>query len=198
LPDSCLMSSSVRKEAAMKRVRSAIGIGASAFSLALVGCGGSPRKPTQTAPAKNILQTTTVASRTTPVVTMTKQQAGQAYLAAVAPTNAAGAALAGKMRAYTEATPGSQISAEARPFERRLTELNGKLLGIASAYPPAGADLKALVNAYSPVIHDLRSATAQNSVNASSWLQRLASDLNKTQTAATIVRSDLGLPLAKS
>jgi hypothetical protein len=129
---------------------------------------------------------------------MTKQQAGQAYLAAVAPTNAAAAALAGKMRAYTDSTPGSQISAEARPFERRLTELNGKLLGIATAYPPAAADLKAFVTAYNPVIHDLRSAAAQNSVNASSWLQRLASDLTKTQTAAAIVRSDLGLPLAKS
>ncbi len=182
----------------MKRVRSAIGIGASVFSLALVGCGASPKKPTQTTPAKNILQTTTVASRTTPAVTMTKQQAAQAYLAAVAPTNAAGAALAGKMRAYTDSTPGSQISAEARPFERRLAELNGKLLGIATAYPPAAADLKALVTAYNPVIHDLRSATAQNSVNASSWLQRLASDLTKTQTAAAMVRSDLALPLAKS
>jgi hypothetical protein len=102
------------------------------------------------------------------------------------------------MRAYTDSTPGSQISAAARPFERRLTELNGKLLGIATAYPPAAADLKALVTAYNPVIHDLRSASAQNSVNGSSWLQRLASDLTKTQTAAAIVRSDLGLPPAKS
>jgi hypothetical protein len=182
----------------MKRVRSVIGIGASAFSLALVGCGGSPKKPTQTAPAKNILQTTTVASRTTPAVTMTKQQAAQAYLAAVAATNGAGAALAGKMRAYTDSTPRSQISAEARPLERRLTELNGKLLDIATAYPPVAADLKALVTAYNPVIRDLRSATAQNSVNASSWLQRLASDLTKTQTAAATVRSNLGLPPAKS
>jgi hypothetical protein len=72
---------------------------------------------------------------------MTKQQAAQAYLAAVAAANAAGAALAGKIRAYTDSTPGSQISADARPFERRLTEHNGKLLGIASAYPPAGAAL---------------------------------------------------------
>ena len=182
----------------MKRVGGVIGIGASALSLALVGCGGSPKKPTQTAPAKNILQTTTVASRTTPPVRMTKQQAGQAYLAAVAPTNTAGAALAGKIRADTDSAPGSQISAQARPFERRLTELNGKLLGIATAYPPAAADLKALVTSYSPVIHDLRSAATQNSVNASSWLQRLASDLTKTQTAASTVRSDLGLPLAKS
>lgn len=131
----------------MNRVRRVIGIGASAFSLALVGCGESPKKPTQTDRAKNILRTTTVASRTTPAVTMTKQQAGQAYLAAVAPANAAGAALAGKMRAYTDSTPGSQISAEARPVERRLTELNPKLLGIATAYPPAAADLKALVTA---------------------------------------------------
>ena len=181
----------------MKRVRSVIGIGASAFSLALVGCGGS-QKPTQTAPANNVVQTTTVASRTTPAVRMTKQQAGQAYLAAVAPTNTAGAALAGKMRADTNSTPGSQISAEARPVERRLTELNGKLLGIATAYPPAAADLKAFVTAYNPVIHDLRSAAAQNSVNASSWLRRLAADLTKTQTAAATVRSDLGLPPAKS
>jgi hypothetical protein len=182
----------------VKRVRSVIGIGASAFSLALVGCGGSPKQAAQTAPAKNALQTTTVASRTTPGVTMTKQQAGQAYLAAIAPANAAGAALAGKMRAYTDSTPGSQISAEARPFERRLTELNGKLLGIAMAYPPAAADLKALVTAYNPVIRDLGSATAQNSVNASAWLRRLAGDLTKTQAAAARVRSDLGLPVAKT
>jgi hypothetical protein len=102
------------------------------------------------------------------------------------------------MGAYTDSTPGSQISAEARPVERRLTELNGKLLDIATAYPPAAADLKALVTAYNPVIRDLRSGTAQNSVNASRWLQRLASDLTKTQAAAAIVRYDLGLPLAKS
>jgi hypothetical protein len=129
---------------------------------------------------------------------MTKQQAGQAYLTAVAPANAAAAALAGQMRAYTNSTPGSRISAAARPVERRLTELNGKLLGIATEYPPAAADLKALVAAYDPVIRDLRSAGARNSVNASSWLQRLASDLTKTRTAAAIVRSDLGLALAKS
>jgi hypothetical protein len=182
----------------MKRVRSVIGIGASAFSLALVGCGESPKKSTETARAKNIPQTTTVASHATQGVTMTKQQARQAYLAAVAPANAAGAALAGKIRAYTDSTPGSQISAEARPFERRLTELNGKLLAIATAYPPVAAGLRALVTAYNPVIRDLRSATAQNSVNASSWLRRLASDLTKTRTTAAVVRSDLGLPPAKS
>jgi hypothetical protein len=182
----------------MKRVRSVIGIGATAVSLALVGCGGSAKHATQTAPAKNVSQTTTVASQTTPAVTMTKQQAGQAYLAAVGPANAAGAVLAGKMRAYTDSTPGSQISVEARPFERRLTELNGKLLGIAATYRPAGPDLKALVTAYNPVIRDLGSATAQNSVNASSWLRRLAGDLAKTKAAAAIVRSDLGLPAAKS
>ena len=160
----------------MKRVRSVIGIGASAFSLALVGCGGSR----------------------TPAVTMTKQQAAQAYIAAVTAANAAGAALAGKIRAYTDSTPGSQVSADALPFERRLTELNGKLLDIATAYPPVAADLRALVTAYNPVIRDLRSATAQNSVNASAWLQRLASDLTQTQTAAATVRSKLGLPLANS
>jgi hypothetical protein len=182
----------------MKRVRSVIGIGAIAFSLALVGCGASPKKAAQTAPARNISQTTTVASRTTPAVTMTRQQAARAYLAAVAPANAAGAALAGRMRAYTDSTPGSQISAEGRPVQRRLTELNGKLLRLATAYPPAATDLKALVSAYNPVIRDLRSATAQNSVNASSWLRRLATDLTKSQTAAATVRSDLGLPLAKS
>jgi hypothetical protein len=181
----------------MKRVRSVIGIGATAVSLALVGCGGSAKKATQTAPAKNISHTTT-ASQSTPAVTMTKQQAGQAYLAAVGPANAAGAVLAGKMRAYTDSTPGSQISVEARPFERRLTELNGKLLGIAATYRPAGPDLKALVTAYNPVIRDLGSATAQNSVNASSWLRRLAGDLAKTKAAAAMVRSDLGLPAAKS
>ncbi|HET6868022.1 MAG TPA: hypothetical protein VFH80_19070 [Solirubrobacteraceae bacterium] len=181
----------------MNRATSLIGIGASAFSLALVACGGSPKEPTQTAP-KNTLQTTTVAPRATPAVTMTKQQAGQAYLAAVLPANAAGAALARKMRAYTNSTPGSQISAAARPLERRLTVLNGKLLGIATAYPPAAADLNALVAAYTPIIRDLRGAATQNSVNASSWLQGLAIDLTKTQTAAAIVRSDLGLPPAKS
>jgi hypothetical protein len=179
-------------------VRSVIGIGATALALALVGCGGSAQKPTQTAPAKNTVHATTVTSRTTPAVTMTQQQAGQAYLAAVAPTNAAGAALAGKMRAYTDSTPSSEISAEARPLQRRLTELNGKLLGIATAYPPAAADLKALVTAYNPVVHDLRSATGQNSVNALSWLHQLASDLTKTRTAAAMVRADLGLPVAKS
>lgn len=182
----------------MKRVRRMMGIGASAFFLALVGCGGSPKKPTQTARAKNVFQTTRVVSRTTKAVTMTKQQAGQAYLTAAAPANAAGVALAGKMRAYTDSTPGSQISADARPVERRLTELNGKLLAIAAAYPPAATDLKALVTAYSAVVRDLRSATAQSSINATSWLRRLAADLTKTQTAAAIVRSDLGLRRAKS
>ena len=182
----------------MKRVRSVIGIGASACSLALAGCGGSPSKPTETPSAKNVSQPTTVAARTTAAATMTKQQAGHAYLAAVAAANAAGAALARKMRAYTDSTPGTQVSADARPFERRLTELNGKLLDIATAYPPVAADLKALVTAYNPVIRDLRSATAQNSVSARSWLQRLASDLTTTKTAAAVVHSDLGIPAANS
>jgi hypothetical protein len=160
----------------MKRARCAIGIGASALSLALAGCGGSAKNP----------------------ATMTKQQAERAYLAAVAPANAAGAALAAKMQAYPGSAPGSQISAVARPVEQRLSALNGKLLGIASAYPPAAADLRALVTAYSPVIRDLRSTTGQHSTNALSWLQRLATDLTKTRTAAAVVRSDLGLPPAKS
>jgi hypothetical protein len=129
---------------------------------------------------------------------MTKHQAAQAYLAAVAPANAAGATLARKMRAYTDSTPGSQISAEALPFERRLTELNGKLLGMATAYPRVATELKALVTADNPVIRDLRTASAQNSVNASSWLRRLAGDLTKTQTAAAVVRANLGIPRAKS
>jgi hypothetical protein len=180
----------------MRQLRSVIGVGASACSLALVGCSGSSNQATESAPAKNVSQTTTVASRTTPAVTITRRKAGQAYLAAVAPTNAAGAALAGKMRAYTDSTSGSRISAVAGPFERRLTELNGKLLGIASAYPPAAADLKALITAYNPVIHDLRSTSGQNSLNGSSWLRRLASDLTKTRGAAAIVRSDLGLSVA--
>lgn len=181
----------------MNRVTSVIVIGACGFSLALVGCGASPKDPTQTAPAKNTSQTTTVASRAVPAATMTKQQAAQAYLAAVVPANAAGAALARKMRAFTNSTPGSQISAAARPLDRRLTDLNGKLVAIASAYPPAAADLNALIAAYTPVMRDLRSAVTQNSVNASSWLQGLARHLAKTRTAAGIVRSDLGLPLAK-
>jgi hypothetical protein len=181
----------------MRRLRTVIGLGASACSLALVGCGGSSSQTTESAPAKTVSQTTTVASRTTPAVTITRHQAGQAYLAAVAPTNAAGAALAGKLRAYTDSTSGSRISAVAAPFERRLTELNGKLLGIASAYPPAAADLRALITAYNPVIHDLRSASGRSSLKESSWLPRLASDLTKTRGAAAIVRSDLGLSVAK-
>ena len=181
----------------MRRLRNVIAVGATACSLALAGCGGSSDQATESAAAKNASQTTTVASRTTQAVAITRHEAGQAYLAAVALPNAAGAALAGKMRAYTNSTSGSRISAVARPFEQRLTELNGKLLGIASAYPPAAADLKALITAYNPVIHDLRSATGQNSLNGSSWLRRLASDLTKTRGAAAIVRSDLGLSVAK-
>ena len=151
----------VEKGAAMRRLRNVIGVGASACALALVGCAGSSNQATESAPAKNVSQTTSVASRTTPAVTITRHQAGQAYLAAVALPNAAGAVLAGKLRTYTDSASGSRISAVARPFERRLTKLNGKLLGIASAYPPAAADLKALITAYNPVIHDLQSATGR-------------------------------------
>ena len=54
----------------MKRVRGVIGIGASVLSLALAGCGGSSKQPTQTAAVKNV-------SRTTPAATMTQPQAGK-------------------------------------------------------------------------------------------------------------------------
>jgi len=157
----------------------------------LAGCGGSTKTITQIAPAQTSSQTSSAA-------TMTKQQAGQAYLAAVAPANAAGDALTAKMQAYSDSTTGDQVSADAQPFEQQLTTLNAKLLALANSYPPAASDLKALVSAYNPVVGDLQSASAQNAFSAASWVQQLASDLSKTKAAVAIVRADLGLPPAKS
>ena len=164
---------------------------AAGAAIALVGCGGTTKTVTQTAPA-------TQTTQTAPTTAMTRAQAGQAYVSAVAAVNAAGNAFNAKTQSYTDSTTGDQVTADAQPFIHALTALNAKLLSIANAYPPAAADLKALVTAYNPVIGDLQSASATNAFNASSWAQQLVADLSKTKAAVAIVRSDLGLPPAKA
>ena len=84
------------------------------------------------------------------------------------------------------------------PCVQALTTLRVRLLSLASVYPPVATDVKALVNAYAPLIGDMLSLSAQTAFSASSWVQQVAADASKSKAASAIVRSDLGLPPSAS
>ena len=176
--------------------RRLIALGAIALAaIVLTGCGGSSSSTTTktttatTSPATNA---TSEPASTAPA--MTQQGAGQAYLAAVEPANAALHAFQKKASSWTDSTTGEQAAADAKPLIDALTALRPKLLEIAQKYPPAANDLKALVTAFSALQGDLENLTTVNTFNASSWVQGFTKDAAALNAAVAIVRSDLGLP----
>jgi hypothetical protein len=178
-----------------KVVAPAVGI---ALAVAIAGCGSAATKTaTRSNPPSQTSAATTTATASAPQA-MTKAQAGQTYLADVAPANASIKAFATKARAWTDSTSSSQAAAQAQPVIQAMTGLRTKILALANAYPAAADDLKAFVTAFAPLQGDLISLQSVNALSGSSWAQQYASDASKTVAASAIVRSDLGLPASTS
>ena len=125
---------------------------------------------------------------------MTKPQAGQAYLAAVGPYNEAWDRFEKQAAGWTDSTTANEVQAAADPVVKAARGYQAEVLALAKSYPPATADLKALVNAAGPFIADLASASTLNARNVNSWVRQAARDASNANAAANIVRSDLGLP----
>ena len=119
--------------------------------------------------------------------------AARQYVASVAPANAALHAF-GLWMARSPDTTESQAAAAARPTVLALGALRSKLLALARAYPPASADVRALLAAYGPLQGDLKDLGAVSQSTVSAWLTQFAHDLDQTRAAAMALRSVLGLP----
>ena len=76
---------------------------------------------------------------------MTKPQAGQAYLAAVGPYNEAWDRFEKQAAGWTDSTTANEVQAAADPVAKAARGYQAEVLALAKSYPPATADLKALV-----------------------------------------------------
>ena len=138
-------------------------------------------------------------TQVTPATPLTKAQAAQEYLAAVAPVNAAASAFIARTRAWTSSTPNSQAQSDAQAFAAALFGVHAKLVAIGSAYAPAAAALKADADAATAVLGDLSQLVNLNrGLSVSAWTQRFTTDIAKLTAASNAVRSILGLPPPKS
>jgi len=122
--------------------------------LAIAGCGGSSSSSTS-------------ASGTAATDTMTKEQAAHTYLAAVATPNEVLRTFLAKANGWTDSTPPTQAAADAKPLIDAITTLRTKLQALATAFPPAATDPKAVITAQALLPGDLASLEAVNALNAS-------------------------------
>jgi len=125
---------------------------------------------------------------------MTKEQAAHTYLAAVATPNEVLRTFLAKANGWTDSTPPTQAAADAKPLIDAITTLRTKLQALATAFPPAATDPKAVITAQALLPGDLASLEAVNALNASSFAQTVTRDARALRAATAIVRSDLGLP----
>jgi hypothetical protein len=134
-------------------------------------------------------------TQVTPAKPMTKEEAAQAYLAAVAPVNSAAAAFIPRARAWTSSTPNSQAQSDAQAFTAALFGVHAKLVAIGSAYAPAAAALKADADAAQAVLGNLSQLVDLNrGLSVSKWTQQFNADLATLTAASNAVRVSLGLP----
>ena len=134
-------------------------------------------------------------TQVTPAAPKTREEAAQAYLAAVTPVNTAASAFGAKARAWTSSTPNGQAQSDAQAFAAALFGVHAKLVAIGSAYAPAAAALKADADAATAVLGDLSQLVNLNrGLSVSAWTQRFTTDIAKLTAASNAVRSILGLP----
>lgn len=152
--------------------------------LVIAGCGGPPKSVTRVSDTDGI--TLTHAAPST-------KDAAAAYLAAVAPANAAGDTF---QAAYAKL--GSNASAADQqkvvtPYADALVVFTQALARIQWPTPAIKADATALISASAVLAGDLRSVANQTLLSTGSFTAQLAADNGKDQGAVTILRADLGL-----
>ena len=155
----------------------------------LVLCAGATLALALTAGACGSSTTKTVSATSTG---MSKERAAKAYLAALPPY---GTALFTFDNTVGEVLPRpAKAVAIAKPVSEAITMLDGKLLRLGDAYPPAAADIKNLVTATAGFKRDLDSIRAATARSVSAWAQKDREDQDAVGAASAIVRTDLGLP----
>jgi hypothetical protein len=127
---------------------------------------------------------------------MTKEQAADAYLAAIAPAQDVLRAWKAKAGEYTDSVQAGTAATDAKPLIEAFTTLRTKLLGIVGSYPAVASDLKAEITAQATLQGDLQGIEGLNAFNEGDWIQQVAKDASASKAATAIVRSDLGLPPA--
>jgi hypothetical protein len=166
-----------------------------AVALGLTACGETQTVTQAAAGATTASMPTTSASRSaTTSATMTRAEAGRAYLAAVAPANTELVAFKAKASSWNHSTPPRHAANDAGPLISAITALRTKLLALANAYPPAADDLSNLVTANAGLQRDLAKLESLNKLNAGVWILQFAADADASHAAVVSVRFDLGLP----
>ncbi|HVD04287.1 MAG TPA: hypothetical protein VNF75_09190 [Candidatus Dormibacteraeota bacterium] len=165
----------------MRKAAGTLGLALGA-ALLIGGCG---RETAGTAPTPNVSAPARTAAPATPS-TLSLAAAGAAYLADVAPDNAA-------VNAFNALPPNTPVATGAQPliaadsaFETKLETTNWPLV--------AQADVKALTTAIGQVDSYLETAGTTGLLGQAAWNQGFASAENVSTIAANEVRHDLGLP----
>jgi hypothetical protein len=130
---------------------------------------------------------------------ITQHRAAVRYLKDAGPVNsAANAFMAGftKWNRDKNATM-AQTESFARPYAAKVTVFYRELLGQKWS-AKASRDIQALARDMANVAGDIESLSTINVFNVSAWMSTFARDENASGVSADIVRSDLGLPLAKA
>jgi hypothetical protein len=90
-----------------------------------------------------------------------------------------------------------QTQAFVRPYASELTAFSRELL--SQRWPvKVSSDVQALARDMANFTGDVETLPSINVFGVSQWLSSFARDENLSGVSANIVRSDLGLPLAKS
>jgi len=160
-------------------------VGLAGLTLAACSSSGSP--------AATAAATTVPPASTTG--TISTAAAGSAYLADVAPANAALTTFGARAEAWTDSTTNAQAEADAQPAIAALQTLDTAL---TNAQWPASSttDVHTLIGDIGAPTGDLRGLSTISLLSDSSWLATLKRDLASLSTAVALVRHDLGLPAA--
>lgn len=128
---------------------------------------------------------------------ITLKQAATQYLRDVGPVNAAGVKFSAAFNKWGKANgTGAQTTVFVRPYATSLTLFDRKLL--SQRWPvKALGDVRTLVRDDAGFVADIEELPSLNILNVSQWSAPFLRDGNAMAVSADIVRSDLGLPLAK-
>jgi hypothetical protein len=157
-----------------------------AFSAAECSSGGSGLSLPPTT-------STTTAPQVSTSTSVSTAPAGTAYLADIAPVNAAIAAFGPKASAWSSSTTNAQAVADARPLVTALQTLKTTLTD--GSWPAtATTDMHMLVGNIGALIGDLQGLSTVNLLDASGFRVTVQRDGLAEKTASGLVRHDLGLP----
>jgi hypothetical protein len=127
---------------------------------------------------------------------MSEGTAAATFLKDVAPMDQALLTFVSEAKTWTNTTPESTVSPVINPTVAALNTGEAKLNELATQYPAAAANLRALTGAASSFGTVLLSATQQSGFNITSWLTQLAQADATLGNDASKVRSQLGVTTA--